>query len=134
VVPPATSETTAVDDPGAGTRPDRDPRGPRRPHTPRGGDPEPPPPVETPTPPPTTESTPPAQVEPRGPGFLSLVTSPWTNVTLDGRALGETPLVRVSLPAGNHTLRLRNPEAGIDETYEVTIRPGETTSRRLGLR
>jgi hypothetical protein len=42
--------------------------------------------------------------------------------------------VRVPLPPGTHTLRLRNPSAGIDESYEVTIRSGETTTRRLGLR
>jgi serine/threonine-protein kinase len=86
----------------------------------------------TPEPPPPTPE--PERSPSHGPGYLSLVTSPWTNVTLDGRALGETPLVRVSLPAGTHTLRLRNPEAGIDESYEVTIRSGETTTRRLGLR
>jgi serine/threonine-protein kinase len=95
------------------------------------------------TPPPTAESVPPipeiappppSEPTPHGPGFLSLVTSPWTQVTVEGRALGETPLVRAPLPAGTHTLRLRNSEAGIDETYEITIRSGETTSRRLGLR
>ncbi|MDQ3037437.1 MAG: PEGA domain-containing protein, partial [Myxococcota bacterium] len=67
-------------------------------------------------------------------GFLSLVTSPWTMVTLDGRELGTTPLVRTRLPVGRHVLRLVNSEAGISEQYEVEIRPGETTSRRLGLR
>ncbi|GAB4203541.1 MAG: hypothetical protein OHK0013_17730 [Sandaracinaceae bacterium] len=92
----------------------------------------PPPPPTAPEPPqPTPE---PERAPSHGHGFLSLVTSPWTSVTLDGRPLGETPLVRVSLPAGTHTLRLRNPEAGIDESYEVTIRSGETTTRRLGLR
>jgi serine/threonine-protein kinase len=86
----------------------------------------------SPEPPPATEE--PERASSRGPGYLSLVTSPWTQVTLDGRSLGETPLVRVPLPPGTHTLRLRNPSAGIDESYEVTIRSGETTTRRLGLR
>jgi serine/threonine-protein kinase len=62
------------------------------------------------------------------------VTSPWTTVSLGGRNLGETPLVRVRLPAGRHTLHLANPEAGIAESYSVEITPGETTTRRLGLR
>jgi hypothetical protein len=35
---------------------------------------------------------------------------------------------------GTHTLQLSNPEQGIDETYRVTIRSGETVTRRLGLR
>ena len=42
--------------------------------------------------------------------------------------------MRVALPPGTHTLRLRNREANIDETYSVNIRPGETTSQTLGLR
>ena len=67
-------------------------------------------------------------------GYLSLVTSPWTTVSLGGRNLGETPLVRVRLPAGRHTLHLANPEAGISESYSVEITPGDTTTRRLGLR
>lgn len=67
-------------------------------------------------------------------GFLSLVTSPWTHVSLGGRDLGTTPLVRVPLPIGHHVLRLVNTEAGISEQYEVDIRPSETTTRRLGLR
>ncbi|MDW8246693.1 MAG: serine/threonine-protein kinase [Sandaracinaceae bacterium] len=69
------------------------------------------------------------------PGYLSLVTSPWTQVSIEGgRVLGETPLVRVPLPPGTYTLRLRNPRENIDETYEITIQSGETVSRRLGLR
>jgi serine/threonine protein kinase len=67
-------------------------------------------------------------------GFLSLMTSPWTNVTLDGRTLGDTPLVRLPLPPGSHTLHLTNPDEGISEIYEVEIRAGEITTRRLGLR
>jgi len=66
-------------------------------------------------------------------GFLTLATTPWTHVTLGGRRLGTTPLIRVELPAGTHVLRLRNPDRGIDQTYRVTIQAGETTSRRVGL-
>jgi len=74
--------------------------------------------------------TPPVTAEP---GFLSLVTTPWTNVMLGGRELGQTPLIRVELPPGTHTLHLRNPAANIDRTYRVTIEPGQTITRRIGL-
>ncbi len=67
-------------------------------------------------------------------GFLTLATTPWTEVSLGGRSLGTTPLLRVELPAGTHALRLVNREQGVDETYRVTIRAGETLSRRVGLR
>ena len=76
----------------------------------------------------------PAAPETAARGFLSLVTSPWTTVTVDGRSLGETPLQRVPLAPGTYSLRLRNPDAAIDETYEVTIEAGATTTRGLGLR
>jgi serine/threonine-protein kinase len=58
---------------------------------------------------------------------------PWSRVSFGGRVLGTTPLIRVRMPAGSHDLRLVNPEAGIQTTYRITIRPGETTARRLGL-
>jgi serine/threonine-protein kinase len=81
-----------------------------------------------------TTAPPPSSAAPAtGNGFLSLITSPWTHVTEGGRDLGDTPLMRVPLPAGHHSLRLVNGEAGISETYEVDITAGETTSRRLGL-
>ncbi len=66
-------------------------------------------------------------------GTLNLDTTPWSTVSLNGRNLGTTPLVRVSLPAGTHVLTLTNPERGLRTTYRVRIRPGETTSRRIGL-
>ncbi len=69
-----------------------------------------------------------------GEGTLSLITSPWTHVTEGGRDLGDTPLVRVAMSAGHHTLRLVNTDEGISETYDVEISAGQTTSRRLGLR
>jgi serine/threonine-protein kinase len=55
-------------------------------------------------------------------------------VSENGRALGTTPLVRVSLSAGPHTLLLENPDQGIRQTYSVTIKSGDTTSHRLGLK
>ncbi len=89
--------------------------------------------TEAPVAPTAPVDPPPSTVATAGQGFLSLITSPWTRVSLNGRELGETPLIHVALPAGRHTLRLTNPDAHISETYEVEIRAGETTSRRLGL-
>ena len=67
-------------------------------------------------------------------GYLALVTSPWTNVTCGGQSLGTTPITRVSLAPGHYTCRLSNPDEGIQESYELDIRAGETTRVRLGLR
>ncbi len=67
-------------------------------------------------------------------GYLSLDTYPWTHVSLGGRVLGQTPLVRVALPPGEHTLVLDNPDQNLRHTVVVTIVSGETTTRRLGLK
>jgi serine/threonine protein kinase len=68
------------------------------------------------------------------PGFLSLDTYPWTRVSEGGRVLGQTPLVHVSLPAGEHTLVLENPDQNLKQTLTVTIKSGETYSRRLAFK
>ena len=122
---PAAPERTVAEAPSRDERPAtarrqprRQPREPREPAVERPAAPEPP--------------TPAAPSE--APGFLTLATTPWTRVRLGSRDLGTTPLIRVELPPGTHTLQLSNPEAGIDQTYRVTIRPGETVTRRLGLR
>ena len=94
--------------------------------------PQTPPPQTTTTTTTTTSTSTPERSEETG--FLTLVTSPWTHVALDGRAIGETPLLRARVPAGRHTLRLTNPDEGIDETYDIEVQPGETVTRRLGLR
>jgi hypothetical protein len=71
--------------------------------------------------------------EPEENGFLTIDTMPWAQVSVGGRSLGNTPVIKARLPVGRHTLRLRNPEAGITTTYTVDIRANETTTRRLGL-
>jgi serine/threonine-protein kinase len=87
---------------------------------------------------PAPKAPPPAPVKlppPAAPvetGFLSLDTSPWSNVSDGGRPLGQTPLIRVKLSAGPHTLTLTT-ERGTSRTFTVTIKPGETISKRLGL-
>jgi serine/threonine-protein kinase len=66
-------------------------------------------------------------------GFLTLDTTPWSQVTADGTPLGQTPIVRAKLSAGPHTLVLVNSERGLSTTYQITIEPGKTSVRRLGL-
>ena len=64
-------------------------------------------------------------------GYLTLDTYPWTRVSLNGRVLGNTPLVRVALPAGTHVLTLENPQDNVKQTTTVVIKPNETVSKRL---
>ena len=64
-------------------------------------------------------------------GFLTIDTYPWTRVTVNGRTLGTTPLVRAPMAAGAYTVVLENPDEKISERVSVTIKPGETVAKRL---
>jgi serine/threonine-protein kinase len=93
------------------------------------------PPPRRPPPAPPAEARPepkPAEVEEQG--FLTLDTVPWTTVFLGKRKLGETPLVRLPVPAGVLELTLVNAEAGIREGYVARVKAGEVTRTRLDLR
>ena len=48
--------------------------------------------------------------------------------------IGTTPLYKVALPPGTHTLSLDNPEENVHSTFTVTIKPGESVSRTLELK
>jgi hypothetical protein len=53
-------------------------------------------------------------------------------VRLGSRSLGETPLVRVALPPGDHRLDLRASN-GRTQTITVHIESGQATRRRVEL-
>jgi serine/threonine protein kinase len=56
-------------------------------------------------------------------GSLTLQTTPWTQVYVDGDPQGSTPLFKLKLKAGKHVLHLVNEQAGIDTTRTVSIAP-----------
>ncbi|HEX8697862.1 MAG TPA: protein kinase [Myxococcaceae bacterium] len=64
------------------------------------------------------------------PGIFTLVTDPYAKVYLNKRYLGDTPLFKINLPAGKHTLRLVGPD-GQSLKLPVEIKSGETT--KLGI-
>ncbi|MCB9591514.1 MAG: serine/threonine protein kinase [Sandaracinaceae bacterium] len=68
-----------------------------------------------------------------GTGTLRVQTTPWSQVYVDGRLIGNTPQMNISLPAGRHQVRLINADFNIRESVSVTIRAGqvETLIRRL---
>lgn len=97
-----------------------------------------PPPPRLPTPTPLPLATPVSevvapQVTPRAQayapptapdGSLQVVARPWAEVSIDGRLIGETPLDRIPLPPGPHSVRLRHPAFEPLERA-VTIKPGQ---------
>ncbi len=96
------------------------------------------PPRRPPPPEPRVEQPPrpppePAVVVEEG-GFLTLDTVPWTTVYLGKKKLGETPLVKVPVPAGALELTLVNTEANVREGYLANVKAGQVFRTRLDLR
>jgi serine/threonine-protein kinase len=60
-----------------------------------------------------------------GNGTININSIPVSKVVLDGRPLGSTPKVGVSVPAGSHTVIFIHPEKG-KQTVSVTVKAGET--------
>lgn len=64
-------------------------------------------------------------------GTLTLDTTPWSEVFLKGKKLGDTPLVDYPLNAG--VLTLVNEQLNVRKVIEVEIRAGNTTVKKLKL-
>jgi len=73
----------------------------------------------------TKPPTPAAPVAASGKGTLNINSIPVSNVILDGKPLGQTPKVGVSVTAGPHTVIFVHPEHG-RKAKSVTIEPGKT--------
>jgi eukaryotic-like serine/threonine-protein kinase len=73
---------------------------------------------------PTAPAPPPATPAPPVQGWLLVLPKPWAEVTVDGRALGPTPLDRIPLAPGSHAVILTHPQYQ-PFTRKVEIRPGE---------
>ncbi len=66
----------------------------------------------------------------RTPGQLRIGATPWCNVTVDGRAHGETPVNIGSISPGSHTIVCTNPARG-SQTRRVTVQPGRLETVRI---
>lgn len=66
----------------------------------------------------------------KGRGKLTLKTKPRASVYLNGRRIGDTPLINLSVPAGVLTLRLVRSDTRAEQLLEVEVQPNRTTVRR----
>lgn len=46
------------------------------------------------------------------PGAVSVNASPWAQVWIDGKQIGDTPLANITLPIGEHEVVFRHPQFG----------------------
>ena len=63
-------------------------------------------------------------------GILSVNALPWADVTIDGRAVGQTPLANLSVPIGSHEVVWRHPQLG-ERRQRVTVTA--QTPARVGM-
>jgi hypothetical protein len=54
-------------------------------------------------------------------GRININASPWAEVWIDGKAVGETPLGNLSLPLGEHEIIFRHPQLG-EQRRAITVR------------
>jgi len=69
-----------------------------------------------------------------GEAFLNINSRPASTVLLDGKPLGPTPRVKVSVSAGTHTVLFVNAEESLKKSVSVTVAAGETKAVSAKLR
>ena len=62
-------------------------------------------------------------------GTLQINSRPWADIYIDGKLVGHTPQMGLTLSAGKHSIKLTNPSMGLTKKLSVTIRPGETVKK-----
>jgi serine/threonine-protein kinase len=92
-----------------------------------GGVPGDPTPAATPTPTASVVAPAARPSPPAGEGFLKIIAVPYGSVTVDGRAVGDSP-VELRLPAGTHRVRVKGPRA---VERDVTVRAGERVTETI---
>ena len=68
-----------------------------------------------------------------GSGVLRINARPWAEVSIDGRPVGNTPLMNLTLSAGSHRVRLRNPQFALEKTIKVQIVAGDVVTKVVDL-
>jgi hypothetical protein len=68
-----------------------------------------------------------AKRQSKGKGSLSINSNPWSTVFIDGKKVGNTPVLRIKLKAGRHEVILENKGQGIQEKLKIVIEAGKET-------
>ena len=66
-------------------------------------------------------------------GTLRLNSRPWAQVFVDGRMVGNTPVMNMPLSAGSHSIKLVNPQLGMTKNLKVKIQNGQVTTKIVEL-
>jgi hypothetical protein len=71
-----------------------------------------------------------APAKSRGAAFLTIDAIPYGTVWIDGSPAGQTPLIRVRLPAGSHDVRVVS-ATGEGRSFAVDLAAGADVRRRI---
>jgi hypothetical protein len=96
--------------------------------------PTPPPAVTPPTPPPVAPppvAPPKRPTEPRGEARVTIAADPWCEVLIDGRPLGQTPIVDAKVTSGAHTLTFLNSGANLHQQVKIKLAPGQAFKKKF---
>lgn len=87
------------------------------------------------SPPPAPKPTPVAKA-PAAPkyGYVTLNSSPWAKITIDGKPFGSTPIFKKKVSAGRHKVRLVNEEMGVNVSRTITVEGGRVLKRNWKLK
>jgi serine/threonine-protein kinase len=66
-------------------------------------------------------------------GFLRINSRPWAQVFVDGRFVGNTPLLNAPVPAGKHKIKLVNPDMKMNKVFTLQIQAGRPTTKLVEL-
>ncbi|HEY8144374.1 MAG TPA: PEGA domain-containing protein, partial [Kofleriaceae bacterium] len=73
----------------------------------------------------TTTATSKVATAPKGSGFLTINAEPYATVYVDGKKRGFTPVVRLALPAGEHSIKLVSSAGQSDRRMTVKVSSGQ---------
>jgi hypothetical protein len=68
-----------------------------------------------------------------GGGTLRVNSRPWSQVFVDGKLVGNTPQLGISLAPGTHKLKLVSPDLGMTKQLTVQIEKGKATTKVVNL-
>jgi hypothetical protein len=84
-------------------------------------------PVAAKAPPPSAATRPSEATHASANGYLTVTALPFATVTVDGKRIGSTPVIRLALKPGHHSLELTNENLNKHETRTVKIEAGHNT-------
>ena len=66
-------------------------------------------------------------------GYLTVNSLPWSRVFLDGKFVGNTPLIRMQVKAGARRVQLRAPGGAVRRSFVAVVPGGKTRSYTFDL-